>query len=113
MIKKPDFLNLMTATFDDISSDNNISKLQSSVTEAVPAKFSNLQDCGLLNNLLTQIVTLTNTLNDNTNSFKKQIELHKENIVNSEYRMSQAISGIPDVRIELFANTTSNNSDNN
>jgi len=118
MIEKPDFLKLLTDTFDNISHDNSIAKLHNSITEVVPSRFSELQNCGLMNNLLTQIVTLANNINENSNSFKAQIDLHKEKIVSAEYNLTNELSNLPNVEInnpleDSNINISSNSRPNN
>ena len=112
MIEKTDFLKLLTDTFDNISHDNSIAKLHNSITEVVPSRFSELQNCGLMNNLLTQIVALANNINENSNSFKAQIDLHKEKIVSAEYNLTNELSNLPNVEITSFEDSNINISSN-
>ena len=109
MIQKPDFLKLSTDTFDDISIDNRVARLHNCVTDAVPSKFDDLMNCGLISNLLTRIVILTNSLNEKADSFKTQIDAHKEAVVCREQNLLSNLASLPNIEVDSFGDFSDQN----
>jgi len=92
-------LKLLTSIFEDISNNNDVIKLYNLVNDCVPSKFSNLTACGLLENTLNKISTSVQQLNDNMESFKNDVEVHKENCVDNECELSNRLASLESINI--------------
>lgn len=102
MTQKPNFLKLLTDTFDEISHDNSVDRFHNCVTDVVPGKFNGLIDCELISNLLAQIATLTNNLKEKADNFKSQIDIHKDAVVSCELNLSNNLENLSSIEIATF-----------